>query len=194
MITHDRLPKTNRNEPENEPEKSFRIASVEKTNRKTKRAMLLKTLEDKNPTARPLATFPCRNSAPAGVPEPRPAWRGRSNFCCRMYRSIRAPEGRGGSKIPDSKLKSARTRKSERSGMMDEKRAVRKCVATDIRFFQSDNCNSFHQPMFAITQSQISQSCNENGAPPGHKHLPTHAGALYNHCLAGQLTVQTGEQ
>ena len=42
LITKDRSPKTNRNKPENKPEKSFRIASVEKTNRKTKLAMLLK--------------------------------------------------------------------------------------------------------------------------------------------------------
>ena len=42
MITKDRPSKTNRNEPKNEAEKSFRIAPVEKTNRKTNLAMLLK--------------------------------------------------------------------------------------------------------------------------------------------------------
>jgi hypothetical protein len=42
LKTKDRAAKTNRNEPKNEAEKSFRIVPVEKTNLKTNLTMLLK--------------------------------------------------------------------------------------------------------------------------------------------------------
>jgi hypothetical protein len=50
LKTKDRLPKTNRNEPKNEAEKSFRIVPVEKTNRKTNLPMLLIIKEVKKQT------------------------------------------------------------------------------------------------------------------------------------------------